>query len=434
MMGRANQVLAKTAFALVVTILVAALGFSVYNVCGDVRKRNAEEVISLFQQKMVLDLHGDMSGIGDLAAAAQVDHGDMIWFSSAAEQMLAEDSVLYIAYVDKETMRYALPTEPYGDSVGEDISSFSYVYTLAKVTQEFVVEGPVVLETGESAFLFIEPVLSDGVYVGEVIVALSADFVIGELGFSELVSDGYRYELWAVSPQDGSKDIISVSDDDFDFSHAVKISFNMPTQWTLSVVPNEGWVPASWTTGIVAVCVVVIASILGLAASLSSNRRLHAQIKDVKRRDPETRLLTFDGLTKEISDRVRKGVEAESIVLICLAVEGFDRVASLVSRDERQEYLRTVAPSITALAPAGSIAGRVNHSVFVVAVFEPLSRLRMIDLAHELELALLWKVRIGEEKVFCSVRSRTAVFPEDGSDFDALVCEMAECVARGDGA
>ena len=39
----------------------------------------------------------------------------------------------------------ALPRDRFGKLVGQELQDFSYIYTLAKVVKELVVEGPIVL-------------------------------------------------------------------------------------------------------------------------------------------------------------------------------------------------------------------------------------------------------------------------------------------------
>ncbi|MFR8299162.1 MAG: GGDEF domain-containing protein, partial [Gordonibacter urolithinfaciens] len=93
-------------------------------------------------------------------------------------------------YVVGDTMRYAFPESDFGDMAGRDLTQLTYVFTLAKWIDGFVVEGPVTLANGEESFVFLEPVDVDGAYHGEVAVALKADYVIEQLGLSQLEQDG----------------------------------------------------------------------------------------------------------------------------------------------------------------------------------------------------------------------------------------------------
>ena len=233
-------------FALIVVALVGSLGAFVYREMGAMRQRDALNLLNYFQQAMVTKLYDEVSPVDDLAAAFEVDPDDEAWFPRVAGELLEREEVSYVAYVRGDTMAYAYPEEEFGDTVGDDLTSFSYVYTLAKWTDGFVVESSVELSSGENVFLFVRPVNVGGSYYGEAVVGVKESYVLEQLDFASLEEAGYLYELWSVSPQDGSKDVIAASGGSHDFSHAAKSTFNMPTQWTLSIMPEQGWIPRRW--------------------------------------------------------------------------------------------------------------------------------------------------------------------------------------------
>ena len=61
---------------------------------------------------------------------------------------------------------------------------------------------------------------------------------------------GYEYHLWKVNSQDGSKDVVAYSDRNLDYSYASKIEIYLPTRWTLSIMPKDGWISKKTETGI----------------------------------------------------------------------------------------------------------------------------------------------------------------------------------------
>ena len=67
------------------------------------------------------------------------------------------------------------------------------------------------LSSGENVFLFVRPVNVGGSYYGEAVVGVKESYVLEQLDFASLEEAGYLYELWSVSPQDGSKDVIAVT-------------------------------------------------------------------------------------------------------------------------------------------------------------------------------------------------------------------------------
>ncbi|MDU1880132.1 MAG: GGDEF domain-containing protein, partial [Eggerthella sp.] len=255
-------------FALIVVALVGSLGAFVYREMGAMRQRDALNLLNYFQQAMVTKLYDEVSPVDDLAAAFEVDPDDEAWFPRVAGELLEREEVSYVAYVRGDTMAYAYPEEEFGDTVGDDLTSFSYVYTLAKWTDGFVVESSVELSSGENVFLFVRPVNVGGSYYGEAVVGVKESYVLEQLDFASLEEAGYLYELWSVSPQDGSKDVIAASGGSHDFSHAAKSTFNMPTQWTLPIMPEQGWIPRECSILLAVGVIVLEAMIFGLAFAL----------------------------------------------------------------------------------------------------------------------------------------------------------------------
>ncbi len=96
------------------------------------RQRDALNLLNYFQQAMVTKLYDEVSPVDDLAAAFEVDPDDEAWFASRGGRAARARGSAYVAYVRGDTMAYAYPEEEFGDTVGDDLASFSYVYTLAK--------------------------------------------------------------------------------------------------------------------------------------------------------------------------------------------------------------------------------------------------------------------------------------------------------------
>ncbi|WP_101722700.1 GGDEF domain-containing protein [Eggerthella timonensis] len=418
------------AYVLIVCTLTGLLGVFVHTEAGAIRQRDAEHVLTYFQQTMQLKLHNEASPVSRLSSALEVDPDDESWLPRVANDLLEREEIAYVAYVRDETMAYAYPEDAFGDSVGADLATFSYVYTLAKVTDGFVVEGPVELSNGASVFLFIEPVDVDGAYCGEMVVGMRASYVVEQLNLASLEEAGYRYELWAVSPQDGSKDVIAASEGGHDFSHAVKASFNMPTQWTLSIMPEQGWVPQGWLWFIAAGVIATQALAVGLGGTVVAarrSRRLHAE---AVRSDDETGLLTYRAFIDVLDQAARCSDGCAPFTIVCLTVDGFEHTALSLGWDARRAYLGSVKGEIDAVVHGDYEAVRVSAGCFAIAIREYVDRRALGDLMRALELALLWKVRIDGKKAFCMARSAAVRFPEDGDDPAALVERTVSLLER----
>ncbi len=148
--------------SLAAVALCAVLGVSAYNEVKDIRRVDADSLLASFQQTIELKLKGSLGETGDLTAALEVDPDDESWLPAAAGALLERDEVVGVLYVVGDTMRYAFPESDFGDMAGRDLTQFTYVFTLAKWIDGFVVEGPVTLANGEESFVFLEPLDLEG--------------------------------------------------------------------------------------------------------------------------------------------------------------------------------------------------------------------------------------------------------------------------------
>ncbi len=143
-------------------------------------------------------------------------------------------------------------------------------------------------------------------------------------------------------PQDGSKDVIAASGGSHDFSHAAKSTFNMPTQWTLSIMPEQGWIPREWSIFLAVGVIVVEALIFGLAFALLALRRARRFHAEAVRRDDETGLLAYRAFVDEAAERSACRDEAVPLTIVCLMVDGFEHAALSLGPEARRSYLESV--------------------------------------------------------------------------------------------
>ncbi|MEG2025086.1 MAG: GGDEF domain-containing protein [Gordonibacter sp.] len=420
-------------FSLAVCVAVGVAGYTLCRGVDDMRKRDASNVLTFFQQSMATSLQSEFGETAGLTTALLFSP-NAEWFPLVAQDMLAVDGVVSVAYFEGDTLRYAFPEDEYRSLVGKDLTTFPYVYTLAKVTGEMAVEGPLEISPGKEAFLFIEPVVQEGISVGEVAIGLDADFVLSQLDFGALEEGGYRYELWAVSPQDGSKDVIAVSDEAFDFSHAVKISFGMPTTWTLSLIPVDGWVPLPWVAVIAGGCVVVAALAIGLGTVVRSRAGWRRRFVREVRIDRQTGMLSYDGFLEELQGMVDGKNAVGEATLVCLKVDGFEDAARLLGSAARRAYLEGVKEDIDSIVQGDHVALHAGCGSFAIAIREQVGQRDLEDLTRALELALLWKARVDGKKAFFRARSTSVLVPAGTDDVGVFVDQAIsdlECSAPG---
>lgn len=382
--------------------LTAAAGAVMRRVLTGNHQTDTEHTLYYYSKSILLQLQGALNEADPLAQTAKTVKGaDASWFEPAAAPLMEREEVRYVFLFYGDTMICALPKAEYGSQVGQNLKDFSYIYTLAKVTKQLVVEGPVSLggaENGREVFLFLQPFLEDNAYLGEVVVALDRDYVLKQLDLDTLTVQGYDYELWRVHPQNGSKEVVAVSRENVDFSRAVKTTFYLPTEWNLSIQPQDGWISPGHAAGILVACCLLAALLIGFGFTLGGFLHRSKSLKRVSIIDQPTGMYNKMSFLPAL-DRWASMQETD-IALFYLVYEGADQLSQLMNFEENAVFLQGLLGRLQNFIQRPFLAGRFGEGQFVVAVREEMSELQMENFAKGLSLELLLKTRLGKEKIF----------------------------------
>ena len=245
-----------------------------------------------------------------------------------------------VGLFEGDTLTAMLPQSKYKRLAGRDLRDFSYIYTMSKVVKELVVEGPIVLQNdpdGQEVFLFLQPIVKEDAYLGQVAVALDRNYVLRQLGLEDLSAQGYDYELWRVEPQNGNKEIVASSQTDVDFSQAQKTVFNLPTQWTLSIQPTAGWLSSGQRLGLTLLCVLSQSFLLAFFYLLHRNIQQKRTLRKTDFVDKATGLYNRKGFTAALDGWLCKG--SFPITLFYFSIEGYAQAARLIGPGEEAKFL-----------------------------------------------------------------------------------------------
>ncbi len=394
------------AVILAIFVLTAAAGLAIRHTFSEIRQREVQNILYFYSENMMLKLTGTLNEAKGLAQTAQaMEGGSFVWFDEAAERLLQNDEVRYVCLIVGDKVVQALPQSAYGNQVGRDLKDFSYVYTLAKVVKEFVVEGPILLDSDQNeqrVFLFLQPFVEEGMYLGEVIVALDSEYVLAQLGLDYLSQQGYDYELWRVNPQSGGKDVIAVSRDTVDFSYAAKTTFYLPTQWNLSVQPTDGWISPAHSRSIWMICIFMAIMLILAAYGLYMTKVQGSRLRQLALVDSQTGLYNRAGFAEALEKWSATGKGTSC--LFYLVFEGYNQVSQRINIDEEQAFLQSIAQRLQEYIHSPFIAGRLGEENFILAVREDMNELQQEAFAQGLSLELLLKVRIDGERKFLKAR------------------------------
>ena len=401
---------------LAISALTVWLGVTMRQSLISNRQRETDYILHFYSEIIVTQLKDGLNEAKALAQIAGIADGVSVeLFENAASPLLERKEVCYIYLFDGDTLVSAFPKEETKGQLGKDLRDFSYIYTMTKVTKDSVVEGPVVmdLEDGsQEVFLFLEPIAKNGVYLGEVAVALDSAYVMEQLNLDYLSQSGYDYELWRVDPQNGSKEVMAVSMDTVDFSHGAKISFYLPTQWNLSVQPKGGWISLYSHIVIIFLCLLMDLLLLLLLSLLQRQKEYRIKLKLSALLDIQTGLYNQIGFTAMLDEWL---VKDSPVALFYLVFEGYNQVAQLIGPEEEEAFLRSIPERLRGFIKGPYIAGRLESGNFAVAVIKEMSEEQREIFARGLSLELLLKTNLNGKKLFLNAQyQHTSCLPQAG--------------------
>ena len=382
--------------------VVSSIGIGLRNEMIRIRQREAENVLFYYNEKIVLQLQGTMNEASALAQTALVTgQGDPEWFKRASEPLLAREEVCFAGLFQGDKLVSAQPEDKYEELIGSDLQDFSYAYILAKVVGELVVEGPCILDIDldqPKVFVFLQPVMDGGTYLGMAAVALDWEYVLSQLGLEELSDKGYDYELWRVEPQEGAKEVIAGTGENVDFSNAKKIIFYLPSQWNLSIQPSDGWFSQSQRTGLSLACLLLTGLLIALAYFICRRYHCERDVKALKTIDIATGLYNRRGFT----DKLEKWLSDNhnSVMLFYFAMEGYSNAARLIGPKQEEAFLKGISGHMEEYIHSPFFAGYLGSGNFLLAVMDNMSELQQMEFAKGMSLEMMLKVRINNEKNF----------------------------------
>lgn len=394
--------LACTAILLILTF-TAVLGIGMTRTLTDIRRGDAGHILHFYSEDIQFQLQGRLNEADTLSQMAlAMDRSSTVWFESAAAPLLEQAPVRYVCLIEGDTITSALPRETFGPQAGQNLKDLSYIYTLSKVVKELVVEGPVVLEGDPDkrpVFLFLQPFVKDNAYLGEIALALDSEYVLGQLNLQYLSEQGYDYELWRVNPQNGGKDIIAVSGDSIDFSNAVKTSFNLPTEWNISIQPTDGWISPINRTGIIIICVAATLLMLVMAYALYRSLTRKRILKQLSSVDIQTGLYNLSGFTAALDGWLSEDSRGP-VILFYFVYEGYNQVSQIIGPTEESLFLKSIPERLNTFIQSPFIAGRLGDGNFAIAVCEDMNLNQQEDFAKGVTLELLLRTRLNGKKFF----------------------------------
>lgn len=394
------------------------------------RQNEAQTALSFFYENLSVNFER-LNYAKQLSYTDPYLDKDLKLFEQVSLRLLAEYSAIEaIVYFEGDTVTAVYPKEEYGEVVGKELREFSYSYTLAKVIKDGVIEGPEQLGVNQKdVFLFLYPMIEENEYKGEIAVALDRDYVISQMGLGFLEEAGYDYELWRVNSMGENKNVIAVSDSSIDFSNAVKFTFSLPTVWTLSIIPENGWFSVKQRAAVNVCCGAAALLVIALAMLAWRITEQKQELYKAGHTEPDSGLFTVEGFCDFVDRRIGKRPQT-SLCVLYVRLSNFRRLSGAASREEVLTYLDRIRGSIGENFPAGTLAARLSEEVIAIALFEDRESGAAEEMIEEFVLQLFWKRSMNGKKEFVNPEYCTVSYPADGSHAAELLRHAAERFER----
>ncbi|WP_455682638.1 hypothetical protein [Thomasclavelia sp.] len=391
------------------------------------RKLAAQTILKTFYENLdakfaALNYATQLSCISD-------DKGkvDLELFNKKAYQLLEKNSyITYIAYFNGDVLESILPETGYGDLKGKSLNELPYSYTLAKVVKKTVVEGPKKLSINDkNVFLFIEPIIIDNNYKGEIIAALDKDYVIKQMNL-ELLNEGrYDYELWQVNELGKYKTIVATSNQNADFSEALKLGFTLPSNWNISIQPQSGWLSPGEKL-LINFSFSALGILIFLLIRLSYlYHRQKLVLQKTRYTDPDSGLYNFEGFCYFVDQIIKKRPQI-NLFLVYIHLSGYHEISHIADKNEIKEYFLQIYKNIQTDFPKDTISAKISEDIIALAVFKSTEDKKINDVVDEFIIQLFWKKKIGNKKEFVNPEFCIVKYPGDGTTTDLLLQQAEE--------
>ena len=363
---------------------------------GNLNQLNYASLLSVF----IGDTNNDITGV----------------FSDIGSKLLAQhEEIVYLAYFNGDSMAKILPAK-YQDLEGKNLSEFPYSHTLAKVIKSEVIEGPETVDFCEKdVFFFINPIVNGNRFQGEIVAALEHNSVIEQLQLGLLESGMYDYELWRVDELGEKKMIIAVSDESVDFSEAVKLEFNLPANWNISIQPKDGWLSRTTETLISLGCIFGGLTVYLLICTIYILFRKEKRLKRAGYTYPDSGLLNLDGFCHYADQKRIKN--KKYIRLLYIHLTNFHNLAEKLQSRQTDEYFDVIFQSINNSFQEDALTARLNEEVLLIGLFKETDQ----EIIEDFILQLILKKRIDGKKEFIIPRYIQVEFPDDGMTVSQLI-------------
>ena len=404
---------------------------------------NRSKVESLTMEQLILEKSIRIKDVmAKLLYKAQIlsslvlqNDGDVTNFEQIAATIVDDSAILNILIAPDGVVSDVYPLEGNEEVIGLDFFSEgagNKEAMMAKETGLLVLGGPFEAVQGGQVLAGRLPVFLDGGdgekrFWGLVSVTLKYPEVLDGAGLNELQIQGFAYEIWRINPDDGEKQIIAGSGNEYNSStYYIEKQLSIENaDWYFRILPVRTWYefPETWVSILIGICVSLL-----VAAVVQNNQNLKVlknKLETLSQTDPLTgihnRRYFMEAVAKQMNRVIRTGSES---YIIMLDLDYFKKINDHYKHQGGDEVLKEITARIAKTLRSYDLFARYGGEEFIVFISE-------IDKASTMRLAERIRLKITDTPVEIKGAS-VSVTVSLGIAPAAPVNELEEAIALAD--
>lgn len=361
-----------------------------------------------------------------LSAIVVRSNGDVPDFEQMASTILDDPSIRNLILAPDGVVEYVYPLKGNEQVLGLDYfaeGDGNKEAILARDTGQLVLGGPFTLVQGGQALVGRVPVyLTGNVFWGIASVTLNYPQALDGAELDQLEAQGFAYEIWRISPDTGSRQVIASSPYSYNQNvRFVEHPMNIQNaEWYFRLSPIRAWYqfPETW---VFVVAGIFISFLIGLL--MMHNYDLHLMKKNLEQ------LSYMDSLTGILNRRggfqALQALEGnlEPFLLCYMDLDCFKEINDRYGHNAGDMFLQKFSDVIqNNINKEHHIFARIGGDEFILA-FKDTDNTDMMKawFAHLEELLLSSPILLDNKKVSLTFSMGYSCYPKDGTTLDTLV-------------
>ena len=426
--------------AFAVSLLLAFLGTSfLVQRNSQIRTAELKSVFTLQREKLTSVLTKFFYKTQTLATLVIANNGKIEVFEPVAAALVDDSSIQAIVMAPKGVVSHVYPLQGNEAVMGKDLLSYSFgceEAIKARHSSRIVMAGPVPLITGGMGLVgrlsvYTKDKKGTRQFWGLVSIALNFPGVLKDAELGLLDDLELPYEIWRINPDNGERQVIAVGNSP-ESKGAPYLEMPMQilnAQWFFKLSAKHAWYQLTETWFYVG-CSVLFSLLFAMLVQRSYDIMVaHRRLEEIVYLDALTGIFNRRGLFNDLGQRIENNPE-KKFSLYYLDLNKFKPINDNYGHKAGDRVLQHFAATMAKFAPRPHILARIGGDEFILILPEENDAAQTLEALENARRKLAEGLPHEGIPVAITFSVGMAVYPDDGSDLDALFARADQAMYR----